>query len=159
MGYIADHASESGKLRWRLVEIYFTSSVVARMTDATFRITWNGHDWLPQPLTVSQITNPVTGATCSLDVADADQYLFGFLSTYNGGIQCPVNIYTTEFAPGFTTNVPADVVQTFAGMIQSVTKNTAGTTDSVNIACGPPVLTTTINLPVRLITSFLRSSS
>lgn len=154
MGYITDHAAETSKWRWRLIEIDFSTPMY--VTDCDRAIEWNGHTWLPHGITVSSITNPDTGPTMAFTAADADNYIFPWLNDTNGGEGLVVNAYVAEFAIGSASAAPDDVRQIFTGRISSSTKDTSAGKDEVQISCGPPALTSAVNFPSRTFGSLAR---
>ena len=155
MGYVADNAAGVSKQRWRLIEIQFSPEMY--FTDCPGAIEWDGHTWIPHGVTVTGITNPDTGPTMAFTVADADQYVFPFLNATGGAEGLIVNAWVAEFAPANATAVPDDAVQIFTGRVTSSRKNASGT-DQVEFSCGPPALTTSINVPTRTFGSLARAN-
>lgn len=156
MGYIADHAHENAKLQFRLVELDFAT--VLRLTDCSIGIEWGTYSWVAAGIAVSSIVNSIQGPTCSITVPDADHTLFALLDASNGGEGVVVRIYLAEFSLTNATATPDDVVQLYAGRIQSARKNTTTGLDQVEIACGPPAQVSAIDFPSRLLISLLRTT-
>jgi hypothetical protein len=153
VGYIADNAAGASKLRWRLIEIQF--STVIRLTDCPVAIEWSGHTWLPHGVQVTSLQNPDSGPLMSFTVADADNYVFPWLNDSNGGEGLIVNAWLAEFAPDSVSATPDDVILIFTGRITAVTSNTAGV-DQAEFSCGPPALTSAIDFPTRTFGSLAR---
>ena len=154
-GYIADHATERSKFRWKLVEILLGTPI--RVTDCPIAIEYGGHTWLAGRLTMGQIQNRLQGATADFSLADADGTIFPALDAVGGGEGVVVNIWTAEFIVGnITTAVPSDAVQAFTGRILTTTKDTTSGTDKVDVSVGPVALTTAMSIPTRLISDVFR---
>lgn len=156
MGYIADHAAEPSKLRFRLLQIAFDPDPFF-VTDCPIGIEWNGESWLPRGLRVGSITNSAQGQSCTIEVEDVDNSLFVLLDASNGGEEMPIAVFMAEFALDSSSAVPDDVTQSFAGAIQTATKAMDGGIDRVELWCGPPKQTTGTDFPTRLISTLVRT--
>ena len=125
-------------------------------TDCDIPIVWSGQTWVPQSITVEAINAQPTGNVTAFKIGDAANVWFPILAACNGGELAIATIYEAGFLLTNLSAVP-DAVQTiYTGRVDHTTASTVNE-DNIEITLMPPTVTTAGSLPVRLISTLLRT--